>query len=63
MRWCNTYGVCINPNKFGEDVVIDLGIQPEESRDDLDTEHVAAIRLSKEDVERLINTLAKYIGK
>ena len=62
MRWCNTYGVCKNPNKFDDDVVIDLGIRPEDSMDDLDTKHIAAIRLDKEGVERLIHTLTEYIS-
>lgn len=63
MRWCNTYGVCKNPNKFGKDVVIDLGIRPEGDPDDIDTEFIAAIRLDKEGVERLINTLTEYISE
>ena len=62
MRWCNTYGVAKNPNKFGEDVIIDLGIRPENG-DDLDTKYIAAIRLSKEGVEHLIRTLQEYISE
>lgn len=62
-RMCNTYGVAKTPNKFGEDVIIDLGIRPTDSKDDLDTIFVAAIRLDKEGVENLIRTLQNYISE
>ena len=63
MRWCNTYGVGKNPNKFGDDVIIDLGIVSE-GEDPLDahSETVASIRLDKESVEHLIYTLQQYIS-
>ena len=63
MRWCNTFGVGRNPNKFGEDVIIDLGITPEDVKDDSGTEIIASIRLDKEGVENLIRTLQRFISE
>lgn len=63
MRWCNTFGVARNPNKFGEDVIIDLGITPEEIKDDSGTEIIASIRLDREGVEDLICTLQHYMSE
>lgn len=65
MRWCNTYGIGKNPNKFGEDIIIDLGISPEGVDPLMDfgvSEVVASIRLDKESVENLICTLQHYIS-
>lgn len=61
MTWCNAYGVCKNPNKFGEDIVLDLVIADENDSDK--DEHVAAIQLDKEAVQDLIDTLKYYVGE
>ena len=63
MRWCNTFGVGRNPNMFDGDVVIDLGITPEDNQDDFDTDIVASIRLDKDGVENLISILQQYISE
>ena len=63
MRWCNTYGIRKNPNKYGDDIVIDLVIteDPEDPFDD--GEHVAAIQLDREGVKHLIDLLTKELGE
>lgn len=65
MRWCNTFGICKNPDKFGNDVVLDFGIVPEDAKGDPlhdKTTMVGAIRLSKEGAENLIRMLQKHIS-
>lgn len=62
MRWCDVYGVAKNPNKFGEDVIIELGNRPDNG-DDWSIDTVAAIRLDKEGAKRLIDMLQQYIGE
>ena len=63
MRWCNTYGICKNPAKYGEDIVFDLTVtkDPEDPFDD--GEHVAAIRLDREGVKQLIDLLTKELSE
>lgn len=60
MIWCDAYGVCRNPSKFGDDIVIDLVVVDE--KDSSKDEHVAAIRLSKETVQDLISTLQYFVN-
>lgn len=65
MRWCNTFGVCKNPNEFGNDIVLDFGIVPEDEECNPlhnETKMVAAIRLSKEGAENLIRILQEHIS-
>lgn len=63
MRWCNAFGVCKNPNKFGDDIVLDFVIakDPEDPFDD--SEHIAAIRLDREGVEHLIELLTEKLSE
>lgn len=58
MIWCDAYGVCKNPNKFGDNIVIDLVVS--NGKDDSNDERVAAIKLDKESVQRLISTLQYF---
>lgn len=60
MIWCDAYGVCRNPSKFGDDIVIDLAVVDE--KDSSKDEHVAAIRLNKETVQDLISTLQYFVN-
>lgn len=62
MRWCNTYGICKNPNKFGDDIVIDLCVVKDIEDPFDDGEHVAAIRLDREGVKHLIDMLTKNLS-
>jgi hypothetical protein len=63
MRWCNCFGVGKNPNKFGDNIVLDLSITADGGEPlDNDSEVVARIELDKEGVENLIRTLQKYIS-
>ena len=62
MKWCNAYGVAKNPAKFGDDIVLDLTVCDEDNDMEIN-ECVGAIRLDKEQVEQLINTLRYYIGE
>lgn len=63
MRWCNEFGVGKNPNKFGDDIVIDL-VDAKDPKDPFgDGEHVAAIRLDREGVKHLIDLLTEYLGE
>lgn len=63
MRWCNTYGICKNPSKFGDDIVIDLAIT-KDPEDPFDYgEHVAAIQLDRESVRHLIELLTDSLSE
>jgi hypothetical protein len=66
MRWCNRFGVCKNPNKFGDDIVLDLGVGSD-NMEDIEKnpydESVAAIRLNRDDAEHLVRILQNYLSE